>query len=427
MIMKEKAAALLKHWRKDQYIFGNGVIETLGEHAATYGTHALVVGDYSQIPAVCDAVVASLRKAGVTPVTGHVVEGAKPNAPKEDVYRIETYILHHKPDFVVAIGGGSTIDACKAASILSILGKAASPDINDYFGTNLVTDALNKHSLSLIPVIAVAASASSASHLTKYSNVSDPVIGQKKLIVDEAIVPVFALFDYAVTASMPRQVTLDGILDALSHVFEVFFSAKKDVYDLLQQIVQAAFELVIANAETVLAHPDDLEAREALGMATDLGGYAIMLGSTSGAHLTSFSLVDVVAHGTACGIMNPYYMVFYAPRIQPQLQVVANILHKYGLMTEEEYRSKGSLLGIAVAQGMMRFSRSLGAPVTLNELQGFQDHHVSRILTAAKDPQLKMKLQNMPVPMTAQDVDKYMKPLIQAAITGDLSLIVPKC
>jgi alcohol dehydrogenase len=51
---------------------------------------------------------------------------------------------------------------------------------------------------------------------------------------------------------------------------------------------------------------------------------------------------------------------------------------------------------------------------------------VERILKAAKDPQLKMKLQNMPVPMTAEDVDLYMEPLIRAAITGDMSLIVNK-
>ena len=56
-------------------------------------------------------------------------------------------------------------------------------------------------------------------------------------------------------------------------------------------------------------------------------------------------------------------------------------------------------------------------------MPGFTDAHIARALTAAKDPQLKMKLENMPVPLTAEMVDDYMGPVLQAAKTGDLSLI----
>jgi len=61
---------------------------------------------------------------------------------------------------------------------------------------------------------------------------------------------------------------------------------------------------------------EDMDSRESLGLGTDLGGYAIMVGGTSGPHLTSFSLVDVLSHGRACAIMSPYYTVFFAPAIQ---------------------------------------------------------------------------------------------------------------
>ena len=73
-------------------------------------------------------------------------------------------------------------------------------------------------------------SASSGAHLTKYSNITDPVVGQKKLIVDMAVVPAFSLFDYEVTCSMPVKVTIDGALDAIAHTFEVFCGAKGDAY-----------------------------------------------------------------------------------------------------------------------------------------------------------------------------------------------------
>jgi len=63
-------------------------------------------------------------------------------------------------------------------------------------------------------------------------------------------------------------------------------------------------------------------------------------------------------------------------------------------------------------------------PTTLREA-GAARHHLDRMLTAAKNPQLKMKLQNMPTPMDAEkgDVDRLMKSVLEAAFTGDLNLI----
>ena len=58
-----------------------------------------------------------------------------------------------------------------------------------------------------------------------------------------------------------------------------------------------------------------------------------MIGGTNGAHLTSFSLVDVLSHGRACAMMNPYYTVFFGPAIQPQLRLLGKIYEKYGFMT----------------------------------------------------------------------------------------------
>jgi hypothetical protein len=78
---------------------------------------------------------------------------------------------------------------------------------------------------------------------------------------------------------------------------------------------------------------------------------------------------------------------------------------------------------MAAAQAMIAFEKSVGFPAALHEVPGFTDGHLTRALAAAKDPQLKMKLENMPVPMTAEMVDEYMAPILQAAKTGDLELI----
>ena len=419
----KKAYDLLRAWKGDRYVFGVDVLPQLGPLAARYGRKVLIVSNTTYLKPVADAVTASLRQAGLTLVTEAPVPDAKPNAPREDVYRIETYILHHQPDCVVAVGGGSTIDACKAAAMLATLGRNVTPEIDHYFGTGIVTRELEAAGQTMLPVIAVETSASSGAHLTKYANITDPVIGQKKLIVDDAITPAAALFDYGTTVSMPASVSIDGALDAIAHTYEVFLGAKPETYELAKTLAETAIGLAVDYTPRILENPKDLQAREALGLATDLGGYAIMVGGTSGAHLTSFSLVDLVSHGTACGLMNPYYTVFFAPVIQPQLRVLGALFAQRGLMTADEAAGEGNALALSVAQAMLNFSRSIGAPTTLRELKGFEEKHVQRILQAAKDPQLKMKLQNMPVPMTADDVDPYMAPLIQAAVTGDMSLI----
>jgi alcohol dehydrogenase len=422
-----KSKKLLSDWKGANYVFGRGVLPQLGKLASQFGKNALVVCNTTYMKPMADKVVEALKSAGVGLAGNAIVPEAGPNAPRADVYRIETYILHHKPDVIIAVGGGSTIDACKAANFLAALGGAVTPEIDHWFGTGIVSGALKSTGKKLYPLIAVETAASSGAHLTKYSNITDPVVGQKKLVVDEGIVPQYALFDYDVTASMPIPVTIDGALDSIAHCFEVFSGlpadAPREKYDLAAALTETAVELTVQYAPRVIKDPKDLEAREAIGMSTDLGGYAIMVGGTHGPHMTSFSLVDLTGHGTACGLMNPYYAVFFAPAIEKQLRLTGNIFRKYGYISENLESLSGRDLGIAFARGMVAFGKAIGAPTALRDLPKWNDGYVDKILQAAKDPQLDMKLKNMPVPLTAATVDEYMGPIIRAAVSGDFSLI----
>ena len=84
---------------------------------------------------------------------------------------------------------------------------------------------------------------------------------------------------------------------------------------------------------------------------------------------------------------------------------------------------QGRELGAAVAEAMFELARRIGFPTRLGEVEGFGQEHIDRALTAAKNPQLKMKLQNMPVPLTATMVDEYMGPIVEAARDGNLEVI----
>ena len=419
--MFAKARRLIREFKGDAYAFGVGALERSGALAAQLARRAVIVcGSSAASQRVVDQVKRSLRAAGVE-VTGEVA-GARPNAPREDVLRIANQLkeLRAQEAAVVVIGGGSAIDAVKAANVLLTLGG----EIDEYFGVGRVGEALAASDRRLLPLLAVQTAASSAAHLTKYSNVTDMAKGQKKLIVDETIVPPRAVFQYDVTVSMSSAFTLDGAFDGIAHCLEVLLGAVgKPEYTHIAEVATTGIRLIVNHVQRAVAEPDDLTAREALGLGTDLGGYAIMLGGTSGAHLTSFSLVDILPHGRACAIMNPYYVVFYAPAVEAPLRAVGRIYREAGLTNADMDALSGRDLGLAVAEAMIELSRRVGFPTTLGQVPGFTGEHIARALAAAKDPQLRMKLQNMPVPLTAEMVDEYMGSVLLAARDGDLSLV----
>lgn len=409
----------MREFQGNRYIFGSGVLGQTGRVAVELGKRAALVYDPfpGNIPFV-QTVRSSLAAAGVTIL--REIEGAKPNAPREDLYRIADELKATDADVIVCLGGGSTIDAAKSAEVLRTLGGT----VDEYFGTGKVTEKLKATGKTLTPMVAIQTAASTGAHLTKYSNITDVKTGQKKLVVDPAIVPTRAIFDYDLTLSMPAGFTADGALDGVSHCLEVLFdSIGKPYHDKMMEVAREGITLVVEYLDRAMKNPGDVEARTALGLATDLGGYAIMLGGTNGAHLTSFSLVDILSHGRACFIMNPYYTVFFAPAVEGELRMVGKIFQKAGLTSANIESLKGRALGVAVAEAMITLSKRVGFPTCLDEVKGFTDAHIAKALAAAKDPALKMKLENMPVPMSPETVDEYMGPILRAAKTGNLNLI----
>jgi alcohol dehydrogenase len=421
--LKEQASNALKDFKGNNYAFGSGILDkTAGRFTARLGKKAMFVGPIGAewFRPVQDRILKSLHDAGVEMVD--LVRSAGPNAPFVDVYRIHSHVMHKKPDVLVVADGGSGIDAVKAAAMLATLGDIQ-PEIDPFFGVGNVTKVCRESGRTIMPVVAIMMAASSGAHLTKYSNITDPVTGQKKLIVDEAIIPPRCIFDYDVTVSQPVSLTLDGGLDGIAHCLEVYFGASSEIKDKARHVAELGIRLIIKGLTEVKKDPHDKEARTLLGLGTDLGGYAIMIGGTSGAHLNSFSLIDVLSHGRACALMNPYYTVFFAPAIEEKLKVIGRIYREYGYLDEDVDALAGRELGLAVAKGMVRFSTFLDFPTCLRDVKGVTEAHIERCLTAAKDPQLDMKLRNMPVSLNADLVEAYMRPILEAAWGGEFEKI----
>lgn len=421
---KKRAATWLYEFKGNRYIHGLDCYLRLGGLVAPLGSRvSVVISGFGKSwgPDLHEETRAALEAASLE-CAGEFIAGVRPNAPREDVFRVAAQLEDQAPEAVVAVGGGSGIDGTKAAVAYWTL-RDEYPEIDPYFGVGQVSFMLGETGRNLPPVMAVQLASGSSAHLTKYANITDLETGQKLLMIDDALVPAASLFDYAKTTTMSRDFTMDGGLDGISHALEVYYGLPKAGEEQAEDVCLLAIKMIATKLPTACADPNDRDARETIGLGTDLGGYAIMIGGTNGGHLTSFSLVDILSHGRACALMNPYYTVFFAPAIEEKLRKIGAIYKQLGYTSANLGKLAGRDLGIAVAEAMIAFSKALGFPVTLDEVPEFTPEHVIRALDAAKNPALESKLRNMPVPLSAERIDDYMGPILEAARTGDFSLI----
>jgi alcohol dehydrogenase len=103
---------------------------------------------------------------------------------------------------------------------------------------------------------------------------------------------------------------------------------------------------------------------------------------------------------------------------------IGGIFKRHGYIDANLDALSAKELGRTVAAGILSFNRQIGFPTTLAEIEGIDSTVIEKILTAAKDPQLESKLQNIPVQLTADLVNQFMGPILEAAWNGDLGKIV---
>jgi alcohol dehydrogenase len=418
------AYSLIKGFKGDEYSFGLDCLENIPDHIRDFGDNTFLVISESDWAKPLKKKILSLLKVSKINIIGYM-DTCPPNSPSDSVIELARVLEEKRPSTLTCVGGGSAIDCAKCANVLFSLFPGGN-DIERFFGVGKVTEIMKKNKKDLLPFIAVQVTSGSGSHLTKYSNITMTDTLQKKLINDEAVIPDRAVFDYLNTKTMPLDLTLDGALDGLSHSIESYFGSKGTDEELFEKVCLTSIRLIIDNLPSLATDLNNVRLRETIGLATDLGGYAIMIGSTNGPHLNSFSMVDILSHGRACAILQPYYTVFFAPSIRDKIIKLIKIYSKYlkeDLSGIDIDNTSSRVLGETLAEAMINFSKKIGFPTKLDEVKGYNDAHHNKALEAAKNPQLEMKLKGMHVSLDPRYIDDYMGRILRAARTGDFSLI----
>jgi alcohol dehydrogenase len=303
-----------------------------------------------------------------------IFDKVRPNPRDMDVDEAASLIKEGKCGAALAIGGGSTLDTGKSAALLATYGGKAS----DYAGWARVPG-------PVLPVVAIPTTAGSGSEATCWAVITDSALHAKLAIGDRKLAPVAALVDPLLTLSLPAGITAATGMDALTQSIEAYIcTLSSPVNDLLalESIRLAAGHLVRAVTEG-----GDQAAREAMMLASTLGGIAINNADVAGVHCLSEgigSLYDA-PHGLLNAILLPYFMSFWQSGCSGRF---ARIAEAFGADPRPEE---------AVTQ-VLKLTRALKFP-TLEEV-GVKKTDLPKLAALAE---ANVSNPSNPVPMKAPD------------------------
>ncbi|HUY51525.1 MAG TPA: iron-containing alcohol dehydrogenase [Streptosporangiaceae bacterium] len=295
-------------------IFGVGVLSEVGQAVKRQGgAHVFVVSDPGVVSAGWTG--EALKHLEAASVACELWVGMTPNPKDREVeFGCQVY-LDSQCDVLVAVGGGSCIDAAKAIAILAVHGGR----ITDYAGVGKVPGPLP-------PTVMVPTTSGSGSDVSQFCVITDTTRHIKATIGGRVLVPDISVTDPRALTTVPPDLTAYTALDVLSHAVESYVSKAANFLSDTQAL--AAVRGVAEHLLPALDDPGDLRAREGLAQASLQAGLAFtnaLLGATHAISHQIGGLTDL-PHGLLNAIMLPHVMEFNAPVAAERLGDVAEAL-----------------------------------------------------------------------------------------------------
>jgi alcohol dehydrogenase class IV len=277
-----------------------------------------------------DRAEAYLKEAGMEV---KVFEGIEPDPSVDTVMRGATVMEEFKPDWIVAIGGGSPIDAAKAMWIKYEYPQSTFEDMCKVFGIPKLRQKAH--------FCAVSSTSGTATEVTAFSIITDYEKGIKYPIADFEITPDVAIVDPELAETMPKKLVAHTGMDALTHAVEAYVSTAN--CDYTDPLAIHAIEMIQKNL--VLSYQEDMEARDAMHNAQCLAGMSFsnaLLGIVhSMAHKTGAAFADYgahIIHGAANAMYLPKVIAFNAkdPKAKERYGVIVDYMGLSGSNDDEK-------------------------------------------------------------------------------------------
>ncbi len=308
-----------------------------------------------------------LVKFGVTKKVLDVLEGAglvyelysniKPNPTIENVQTgVEAY-KKSGADYLIAIGGGSSMDTAKAIGMI-----INNPDFADVRSLEGVAPTTNKS----VPIFAVPTTAGTAAEVTINYVITDAEKNRKMVCVDPKDIPVVAFVDSEMMASMPKGLTAATGMDALTHAIEGYITA--GAWELSDMFHLKAIEIIARSLRGAVDNTPEGRVDMALGQyVAGMGFSNVGLGIVHSMAHPLGALYDT-PHGVANAIILPTVMEYNAQATGDKYKYIAQAMGVTGTesMTQEEYRK-------AAVDAVKKLSGDVGIPKDLKEIVREED------------------------------------------------------
>ena len=300
-----QAPPALVKFHAPEVVFGTDSLGEAGFAAVRLGARRpLLVTDPGIVEAGwADQLLVLLRAEGLTPVLWTDVT---PNPKDHEIRRAWLRYAEQECDVIIAIGGGSVIDAAKGVAILSGNGG----DILDYAGVDQVTRPIP-------PLLMVPTTSGTGADVSQFCIVTDTERHVKLTIMGRALVPDVSITDPRLLTTMPEELNAATGLDALTHGIEAFVSLAHN--PLADTHALNAVGLVCRNLRATIAEPGELGARAKMAQASLQAGLAFtnaILGATHAMSHQVGGLLDA-PHGVVNGVLLPH-VIRYNARASPE-------------------------------------------------------------------------------------------------------------
>jgi len=292
-------AASWTHYNPVRVLFRPGVLKSIADHVDSPRVTLVTTPGFRR-----RGIVDSIANAFGTRMVA-VVDDVKPNPDVDDVQAQSVRLRAKRPDTLIALGGGSTIDTAKALARL-----LTQPE-----GTSLkalLREEVAAATAPALPVVAIPTTAGTGAEVTPFGTVWDHAGKMKYSITGEDLYPQLAILDPQLTLSMPPEVTVSSGLDSISHALESAWNRSATPVTL--GLVTKSLRLSMHSLAAASKNPGDIAARSAMMQASTLAGLAISQTRTALAHAISYPLTAGfnLPHGLACSFTLPALLAFNA-------------------------------------------------------------------------------------------------------------------
>ncbi len=281
-------------------LFGLGSSERTGELVCEYGAkRVLLVTDSGIVEAGhAKRIQENIQAAGITVA---LFDHSDENPTTGTVDRCVEFARQAKIDFIIGLGGGSSMDTAKGCNFVLTNGGR----IHDYWGHG-------KAKKPLLPLVAIPTTAGTGSECQSYALIADEKTHAKMACGDPKAAAKLAILDPLLTLSQPPRVTACTGIDTITHAVETAVTKKRNALSLMYS--HEAFKMSVASFAQVCESPKDVEARSRMLLAAAFAGTAIEHSMLGAVHACANPLTAHygLVHGRAVGIMLPHVVRFNA-------------------------------------------------------------------------------------------------------------------